>query len=122
MTARRSELRLRQLLERAVQETLSPIRSGLLLSVDHVVVRGRPPERIEAWATLHFLESGSPYCCVEPRCHLPLPEAIPAVAESVRCALRLRSTVEIEFVRIGSFSHRGAQDLSHAVWARQQTR
>jgi len=97
-TGKRSEAELRRLVATAVAEECRLPRPGLWLSVDRVEVMGRPPERLRAWATLHFLPDGSPFCCGEPGCHLGLSgDRLEAVGDHVRRAMGLRQPVAVDF-------------------------
>lgn len=108
-TDERSQHQLGRLVERAVADVCGLPRPGLWFCVGRVV-RGHPPERLTAWATLHFLPQDAPFCCGEPGCHLGLNEACIAeeVNEQIRRAMRLRHGVAVDFHNhIGVHYHPG---------------
>jgi hypothetical protein len=99
MVGKRSQAELKRLVQEAVADLCGLPRLGLWLCVDAVQVKGRPPERLRVWATLHFLPTEPPLCCGEPGCHLGLyGERLSEVADRVRRALNLRQPVRLEFV------------------------
>jgi hypothetical protein len=105
-TAKRSEHELKRLVEDAVAEEFGLNLRGLWLCVDKVEAIGCPPEKLKVWATLHFLAAGSPFCCGEPLCHLPLIKRGEDVNEHVRRALQLRQPINVDFGnRIGINYH-----------------
>ena len=98
MASKQSTAELVRLVGAAVADECGLPRPGLWLCVDDVRAAGRPPARLRAWATLHFLPAGSPFCCGEPGCHLPLwPDRLAAVGDRVRRAMGLRQPVAVEF-------------------------
>jgi hypothetical protein len=98
MAGNRSEDELRRLVANAVAEVCGLPRAGLWLSIDAVEASGQPPERLRAWATLHFLPAGSPFCCGEPGCHLGLfGERLTAIGEHLRRTMQLQQPVAVEF-------------------------
>ncbi|HMF19417.1 MAG TPA: hypothetical protein VKE98_19575, partial [Gemmataceae bacterium] len=98
MVNKRSQQRLKQIIESAVSTVCNLPRPGLWFCVDAVATHGHPPQEIRVWATLHFLPDGSPFCCGEPGCHLWLfKEQVAEVAEHVRRALCLRQSVTVDF-------------------------
>jgi hypothetical protein len=109
MPGKRSQHELRRLVEQAVSEVCGLPRPGLWFCVDEVESRGRPPERLRVWATLHFLPEGSPFCCGEPGCHLGLRgERLRVVGDRIRRAMGLRQEVSVDFGhRIGVQYHPG---------------
>lgn len=109
MGEKRFQAELRRLVGTAVAEVCGLPRPGLWFCIDHVRVAGHPPERLQVWATLHFLPAGSPFCCGEPGCHLWLfGDRLAAVGDHVRRALGLRQPVLVEFGdRIGVQYHAG---------------
>ena len=94
---KRSEHELKRLIEEAVSTRCRLADRGLWFCIDRVEANGRPPERLKAWATLHFLPAGSPFCCGEPECHLGLIERIDDVNDHVRRAMNLRQPVIVDF-------------------------
>lgn len=111
MVSKRSQCELKRLVEAAVAEVCGLPRLGLWFCVDAVEPAGHPPECLRAWATLHFLPTGSPFCCGEPGCHLWLfGERLAKVGEHVRRAMRLKQSVNVEFGdRIGVQYHPGVE-------------
>jgi hypothetical protein len=93
---KRSRYELKRLIQEAVENEWRLSSRGLWLCVEEIEVSGRPPERIKVWATLHFLRSGSPFCCGEPGCHLAWFRQ-ERINEHVRRAMGLTQHVEIEF-------------------------
>ena len=99
---------MKRLVEAAIAEVCGLPRPGLWLCLDEVEAFGSPPERIRAWATLHFTAEGSPFCCGEPQCHLGLfGERLVKVEEHVRHAMQLRQTMVVEFGDILAQYHAG---------------
>ena len=100
--AKRSQHELKRLVEEACAAELNLPRPGLWLCVDRVEVVGRPPERVRAWATLHFLPEGSPFCCGEPTCQLGHfgSEKRDAIGDRMRRAMGLRHELAFEFADI----------------------
>ena len=94
--SKRSTHELKRLIEEATEEEWRLASRGLWLCVEEVEASGQPRQRIKVWATLHFLPSGSPFCCGEIGCHLPwfLQERI---SEHVRQAMGLSQHVNVEF-------------------------
>ncbi|MDP9174379.1 MAG: ankyrin repeat domain-containing protein [Planctomycetota bacterium] len=71
---------------------------GLSFFVDQLELFGSPPARLKVWATLHFLPLGSPFCCVEPLCHMPLyGEHLERVNDAVRRGMGIRQAVSVTF-------------------------
>lgn len=97
---KRSRHHLKGLVETVVADMNVPAR-GLAFIVDELEAFGSPPERLKVWATLHFLRLGSPFCCCEPFCHLPLfGERLDRVNDALRRQMGLRQKVAVEFVAI----------------------
>ena len=97
-------------IEEAVTDFCRLAGRGLWFCVDEVRLVGQPLGRIEVWATLHFLASGSPFCYGEPGCHLCLfDEArLIQVADRVQKALHLPRPVSLDFAdRIATKYHDG---------------
>ena len=111
MSKKRSQHELKRLVEQAVAAVCSLPRPGLWLCADTVTTQGRPPARLQVWATLHFLPEGSPFCCGEPGCHLGLfGERLAQIAEHVRRAMHLRQPLQVEFVGgVSVIYHAGVQ-------------
>ena len=89
-------------LKRIVRESLSRLgllsRPHLWLEVLQVEVSGYPIDSVRAFAVLHFLASGSPFCCGEPSCHLAIGEdRLEAIGDEIRRALGLRQPVSFAF-------------------------
>jgi hypothetical protein len=102
--------RLRRLVEEIANDLHRLSERGLMLAVKRIEVRGRLPERIRAWARLHYLPKGSPFCCMEPGCHLFVDPSLPhPVGEELRRRLRLRQSVEFDFANIEPVLHTGVQ-------------
>jgi hypothetical protein len=105
---------LKRIVEEAVFHVCDLPRPGLWFCVDEVEAKGRPPEQLIVWATLHFLPEGSPFCCSEPNCHLGLHsggDSERQVAERVRRALRLRQELSMDLSRITANVHAGVRLL-----------
>jgi hypothetical protein len=109
MPNKHSQHELKRLVERAVAEVCGLPRRGLWFCVNRVKARGQPPERLDVWATLHFLPAGSPFCWGESGCHLWLfGERVRQVGEHLRRAMHLRHEVSVNFgERIGVNYHAG---------------
>jgi hypothetical protein len=103
MSGKRSQAELRRLIGAAVDAVCRLPRSALWLCITRVEAAGKPPSILRVWATLHFLPTGSPFCCGEPGCHLGLSgERLAEVGDHIRRAMRLRQPVAVEFAgRIG---------------------
>lgn len=107
-TKKRSEHELKRLIEEAVDEGCGLHSHGLWLCVEKVELSGHPPASLKVWATLHFLPSGSPFCCGEPECHLGLRKRGEFVADHVRRAMHLEHPISVDFGnRIGVHYHEG---------------
>jgi hypothetical protein len=103
---KRSRHHLKHLVEAVVAEEFKLSSRGLAFLVDELEAAGRPPKRLKVWATLHFLPLGSPFCCSEPHCHVPLfAERLDRVNDALRRRMGLRQEVSIEFVAIGCAPH-----------------
>jgi hypothetical protein len=109
MPDKRSQHNWKQLVERAVADVCGLPRLGLWFCVDEVEARGRLPDRLTVWATLHFLPEGSPFCCGEPGCQLGLDDELTHyVSEYLRHAMHLRQELSVDFGgRIGVNYHEG---------------
>jgi hypothetical protein len=84
--------------EEAVAAENKLSRPGLWFCVEAVEARGHPPSHLRVWATLHFLATGSPFCCGEPNCHLWLfGERLQRIGDHIRRAMGLRQSVEVDF-------------------------
>ena len=56
-----------------------------------------PPVLIRAWATLHFLPAGSPFCCGEPGCHLGLEgDRLAEIEDQLGREMGLRQPVSLD--------------------------
>jgi hypothetical protein len=101
---KRSKHQLKRIVEEVVAEECELGSRGLALFVDELETVGRPPERIRAWATLHFLPLGSPFNGEEPQCHLGLwgKGRRARVEDGVRRRLHLEQPVAVEFVAVGA--------------------
>jgi hypothetical protein len=105
---------LKRIIEEAVCHVCDLPRPGLWFCVDEVEAKGRPPEQLIVWATLHFLPEGSPFCCSEPNCHVALQsgsEGRREVAGRVRRALHLRQELTRDFRSITANVHAGVRLL-----------
>lgn len=91
------EHELRKLVDEAVMEECRLGSRGLWLCVDRVEQVGQPRERLKVWATLHFLQAGSPFCCGEPECQLGLIERGEPIAERIRRALQIEGPFKVDF-------------------------
>jgi hypothetical protein len=109
MPDKRSRYELKRLVERAVADICGLPRPGLWFCVDEIEARGRPPEQLTVWATLHFLPEGSPFCCGEPGCHLGLiGERSHRVSEYIRHLMHLKQELSVDFGdRVGVNYHAG---------------
>jgi hypothetical protein len=108
MPSKHSQHELKRLVEAAVADVCGLPRTGLWFCTDLVQARGRPPEHLTVWATLHFVPEGSPFCCGEPGCHLWLfGDRLRDVGDHLRRAMRLRQEVAVEFSNIGVNYHSG---------------
>ena len=97
MSGRQSQTELHRIVEQALSRVGLARRTGLWLAIRHVTVAGRPIHTVRFAATLHFLATGSPYCCGEPVCHLGLSEGcLRAIGDEIRracdCSSRSPST------------------------------
>jgi hypothetical protein len=108
--SKRSTHKLKLLVERAVSDEWR-LRPGLWFCVDAVEAAGHPIERITVWSTLHFSAAGSPYCCGEPMCHLPLASAArDRISEHVRRSMGLDQKVSVEaFKHVRAEYHSGVE-------------
>ena len=69
--------------------------------MDELEVRGKPPQRLRVWATLHFLPTGSPFCCAEPLDHVPLfGEYLDRINDVLQRRMGILQEVSIDFVAI----------------------
>jgi hypothetical protein len=104
----RERERLKRLIEAVATQIFHLKQRGLLLCVEEIETHGRVPTEIRAWATLHFLPAGSPFCCTEPDCHLFVdPDAPHPVGDALRQRLRLRQAIDFEFAALHSVVHPG---------------
>jgi ankyrin repeat protein len=95
---KRSHHHLKRLVETVVADEFNLQARGLSFFVDELDVFGNPPERLKVWATLHFLPLGSPFCCVEPCCHVPLyGERLDRLNDALRRSMSIRHPVSVEF-------------------------
>ena len=100
-SVKRSRHHLKHIVEEVIAEEFKLVIRGLALFVDEIEVGGRPPERFRVWATLHFLPLGSPFCCCEPDCHVPLfGERLDRLNDAIRRQMGLQQEISIEFVSI----------------------
>jgi hypothetical protein len=111
MHSKRSKHEMKRLVESAVAEACRFPRPGLWFCVDEIDVIGNLPERLQVWATLHFLPTGSPFCCGEPGCHLAIwQERSADIGDHLRRAMGLRQTVTVDFgERIAVNYHAGVE-------------
>jgi hypothetical protein len=106
----RERLRLQRLIEEVASDLFRLKARGLFLHVEQIETRGRIPTIIRAWAKLHFLPKGSPFCCMEPTCHLFVDPTLPhPIADEIRRRLRLRQSVEFRFADVHPIVHDGVQ-------------
>jgi hypothetical protein len=107
---KRSKHELKRLVEQAVTDLCALSQRGMWLCVDELEVRGHPPKSVRLWATLHFMPSGSPFCCSEPGCHLwLLDDRLESLNNAVRRSLCLEHDVKVEFVHIRSHASDGTR-------------
>jgi hypothetical protein len=103
---KRSVHHLKKLLELTVTDLFQPSRRGLAFIVDELEVSGSPPQRLRAWATLHFLRLGSPFCCMEPSCHVPLfAHHLESVSDELRRRMGLTQPVSVRFPDVAVVPH-----------------
>jgi len=108
----RSQAELRRLVEAAVNAVSDPAARGLWFCVDAVEASGHPPQKLKAWATLHFLPDGSPFCCGEPGCHVDLGEdRLAAIGDHVRRAMGVRLEVAVEFAPLAVHYEAGVEAM-----------
>lgn len=105
---KRSKGELKRLVTLALERLCVVPRTGLMLNIDEIESSGSPPTNIRAWATLHFTQDGSPFCCGEPACHLCLTkDRLEEIGDEVRRAMGLRQSVVVHFVSVGVRYHEG---------------
>ena len=108
MAHKRSHHQLKRLVEKALAEVCRFPRPGLWLCVDELETQGWPPDRVTVWATLHFTTPGSPFCCGEPGCHLPLRgERLSEAADLLRRDLGLEQSLALDLGSIAAVYHAG---------------
>jgi hypothetical protein len=105
-------VRERQRLQRLIEEISNKMfrleARGLALYVEEIETRGRIPQRIQAWANLHFFQRGSPFCCMEPSCHLFVDPTLPhPLGDALRKRLKLQQTIDFGFVHVHPVLHDG---------------
>jgi hypothetical protein len=94
----RSKHELKRLIEPMVQSVWNLQTRGLSYLIDEMELVGRPLERIELWGTLHFLPLGSPFCCMEPSCHLvSVDEHMLPLQEALQRAMNLKQDPLVTF-------------------------
>jgi hypothetical protein len=107
---KRSHHHLKQLVETVVADEFNLRARGLSFFVDELNVSGSPPERLKLWATLHFLPLGSPFCCPEPACHVPLfGKYLDRVNDALRSRMGIRQPVSVEFSVNSNTTHEGVE-------------
>jgi len=90
---------LRAMVERIVLDVCPLPTPGLEYVVDRIETEGDPIRIVRVWSTLHFLKSGSPFCCQEPGCHFGVFEdQLDQIGLSIQRALGLREKIAVEFV------------------------
>lgn len=106
---KQSQAELHRLVEQAISEICETTSHNLWFCVDEVQAKGKPPHRLNVWATLHFLPGGPPFCCGEPRCHLWLfGVKLAQVGEHIQRAMGLKQKVTVNFKdQIGVNYHDG---------------
>lgn len=103
---KRSKHHLKFLIESLIAEEFKLRQRGIAFIVDELEVTGHPPERIKVWATVHFLALGSPFCCCEPECHVPLfAEGVNRISDAIRRRMQLRQAVSLRFVAVDATAH-----------------
>jgi len=97
--SKRSKHEFKRLIESGVREVYNLPKPGLWFCVDEVEAWGQPPSRIDVWSTLTFTLEGSPFCCGEPYCYLPLndPEGQDLLNDWVRREMGLSQPVCVDF-------------------------
>jgi hypothetical protein len=109
-SSKRSRHHLKELVESAVADEYDLRRRGLFFVVDEIKVSGDPPNHLQVWATLHFLPLGSPFCCCETSCHVPLyAHFLERLNDIVRRRMKLQQSITLEFVAIGQTIHDGVE-------------
>jgi hypothetical protein len=104
----RERERLKRLIEAVATQVFHLKQRGLLLCVEEIETHGRAPSEIRVWATLHFLASGSPFCCTEAGCHLFVaPDRPHPIGEALRRRLQLTQAVDFKFAALHSVVHPG---------------
>src|SRR5690606_34038103 len=75
---------------------------GLRLDACRVETGSRLPSVIRLSANLTFLPLGSPFCCMEPSCHLPhwCAEALFQPAQTIQRRLRLTQPIELRIIDV----------------------
>jgi hypothetical protein len=69
--SKQSNGRFKQLIERAaIEESAWAHPHHYWFGVNELDARGQPVHAIRAWAVLHFLSAGSPFCCLQTGCHM----------------------------------------------------
>lgn len=66
-------------------------------------------QSIKVWSTLHFLGKDTPYCCMEPGCHLGLFCGAPTIRDVMCRKLKINPSVELEFVDMAAYVHASAK-------------
>jgi len=99
-------LKLCRLVEAVVEDHFGFQNHGLYFGVNYVKPVGKPLERIQVQGTLHFLALGSPFTAFA-QDDGPSWFRIAAndLAEELAKRLRLRQSIELEFVGIGTVVH-----------------
>ena len=102
----RNKNRLQLLIQEIVTDYGNLPRKGLRFVVDELETIGRPLQRIDLWATLHFLPLGSPFCCSEPCCRLPvIGRRLLDINEAMRRHLQSRQEITVDFKGIAAHIH-----------------
>jgi hypothetical protein len=104
--SKKNSLRLKRLFESAITEEFKLDERGLLFEIKRIKTSGNPLNRIVAWADLHFLREGSPFCCSEPTCHVPLDsKQIAQISDRIRRCLKLQQPITIDIVKVQAVLH-----------------
>jgi hypothetical protein len=95
---KRSHHNIKRILEAAFEDLFQLSPRGLTLDVASLEAKGSPIYAIHAAATLYFLPVGSPFCCQEPGCHIPLfiPERQRRLDERIASDLELTQEVNVK--------------------------
>ena len=104
---KRSKHELKRLVETAIREVGRLADRGVWFCVDELEASGQPIERIRVWATLNFLQSGSPFDSDDPDLWVwPLRDQ---TAEWLSREIGLEQTIQLEWAGINGVVHAGVE-------------